>query len=96
MEERPEIAIQPKHSSDKLNLNLINYKGYNRIGNKGFIGSLGIWGNGENCGAFWEYSFTSNTWTQKACFPGTGLSNVSTFSIGSKGYVVAGNINDDA
>lgn len=58
------------------------------IGNKGYIGRYG-------CGGFWEYSFSTNTWTQKPCFPGAGgagpfNSSASTFSIGSKGYVVAG------
>jgi hypothetical protein len=70
---------------------------YNRnfgftIGNKGYIGK-----HKSGCDNFWEYSFTSNTWTEKACFPGVGgtgafSANAATFSIGNKGYVVAGEI----
>lgn len=64
------------------------------IGNKGYIGK-----HKSGCDNFWEYSFTSNTWTEKACFPGVGgtgafAANAATFSIGNKGYVVAGQTAD--
>src|SRR5262245_12738341 len=38
----------------------------------------------------WKYSPVSNTWTQVASKPGSGLSGSSAFSVGSKGYAVGG------
>lgn len=43
----------------------------------------------------WKYSPATDTWTQVASLPGSGLSAASAFSIGSKGYV-AGGMNSSA
>lgn len=54
------------------------------IGNKGYLGYTHLM---NGC---YEYDFVANTWTPKANFPGPVRSSPSYFSVGSKGYVVAG------
>jgi len=58
---------------------------YFTIGNKGYLG----FGNIATQG-FWEYDFETNTWTQKASFPGPPRIRSAAFTIGTKGYVVGG------
>lgn len=62
------------------------------IGSKGYVGT-GCAG-GSNCWAtdFWEYDPATNSWTQKANFPGLARVGAVGFSIGSKGYLGTGSI----
>ena len=59
------------------------------IGNKGYIGNLDI---NSLTHPFWEYDFGTNTWVQKANFPGSRRieGSAATFSIGTKGYITGG------
>lgn len=59
------------------------------IGNKAYVGDLDI---NTLTHPFWEYDFVTNTWEQKANFPGSRRTECSaaTFSIGTKGYVAGG------
>ncbi|MBS1658624.1 MAG: T9SS type A sorting domain-containing protein [Bacteroidetes bacterium] len=64
------------------------------------IGSKAYVGTGESGGIgggrtkdMWEYDQASDTWTRKADFGGSAIKNPTGFSIGSKGYLVAGNTN---
>jgi N-acetylneuraminic acid mutarotase len=61
------------------------------IGNKGYAG-LGYNNNVSPyyLNDFWEYDPTTNAWTQKASFTGTGRMAAAGMCIGSKGYVGAG------
>ena len=64
------------------------------IGNYGYVG-LGTtyYDGGYNyvwSTDFWQYDPTSNTWTQKGNFPGSGTYGISTFVIGNKGYIGGG------
>ncbi len=59
------------------------------IGTKGFIG-LGSDMSLNEFNDFWEWDQTSNTWSQKANFPGAARQLAAGFSIGTKGYVVTG------
>jgi N-acetylneuraminic acid mutarotase len=66
------------------------------LGSKGYVG-MGI-DNDESISGiklndFWEYAPISNTWTQKADFPGVsglGIYFATAFTIDSKGYVCGG------
>jgi N-acetylneuraminic acid mutarotase len=60
------------------------------IRNKGYVG-LGLETNTSSFNTdFWEYDTLSNSWTQKANFPGGGRIRSVGFSIGDKGYVGTG------
>jgi hypothetical protein len=63
------------------------------IGTKGYIGTgsqdEGLPGDYFNQD-LWEWDQTTNTWTQKANFGGTARSYAIGFSIGTKGYIGAG------
>jgi len=64
------------------------------IGDKGYIG-IGIDHDGSMLNRtefkdFWEYDPSSNTWTQKADFPGGVRFDAVGFSIGNKGYIGMG------
>ncbi len=70
------------------------------VNNKGYVG-LGInTVNSSDVGAtilsdFWEYNPTTNTWLQKANFPGSfgwGIYFATGFSTQNKGYICAGKI----
>ena len=55
------------------------------IGNKGYFGfSLNV------TKGFWEYDFVTGAWSPKANFPGLPRFEPATFTIGNKGYLVAG------
>ncbi|MFZ4436149.1 MAG: LamG-like jellyroll fold domain-containing protein [Flavobacterium psychrophilum] len=60
------------------------------------IGSKGYFVGGESSGAnlfdVWEYDTSSNTWSQKANYPGTPSSKGVAFSINGIGYYGLGNI----
>lgn len=62
------------------------------IGNKGYIG-LGTDSvyQGEFKNDIWEYDPALNTWTQKGNFPGPQRVGCTTFTIGDKAFVCAGN-----
>lgn len=80
--------------------NKANFGGGIRHSATGFsIGSLGYMGLGSFGGGagnqsndWWEYNVTSNAWTSKAVFNGTGNKRASAggFGIGSVGYIVYG------
>lgn len=53
------------------------------IGDKGYLGHT-------LDRTFYEYNFATNTWTQKANFPGPARVAPVTFSVGNKGYMVTG------
>jgi N-acetylneuraminic acid mutarotase len=57
------------------------------IGSKGYVGA-GFDGSFRK--DFWEYDPTTNIWTRKADFGGTGRGQSVGFSIGSKGYMGTG------
>ncbi|HEY5773046.1 MAG TPA: hypothetical protein VIS75_10475, partial [Chitinophagaceae bacterium] len=61
------------------------------IGNKGYVGTGGadITPTGDRKD-FYEYDPATNTWTQKADFPGIARQVATGFSIGNKGYVGIG------
>jgi len=72
------------------------------IGNKGYVGT-GIDSTESFVGTvlkdFWEYNPLTNTWTQKADYPGglgTGVYFATGFELDSKGFVVCGKTGDDA
>src|SRR4051812_31870959 len=58
------------------------------IGDKGYAGTGGdttaFWND------FWEYNSSSDSWSQKATFPGAGRMFGTGFSIGDKGYMGLG------
>jgi N-acetylneuraminic acid mutarotase len=60
------------------------------IGNKGYFNQR-VWVRGvyQNL-HFYEYDFITNTWEQKAVFPGNATQGQSSFTIGNKGYVAGG------
>jgi len=66
------------------------------LGNKGYIGTginniASFFGN--KLADFWEYNPTTNTWTQKANFPGNGGFGIyfaTGFVVDSKGYICGG------
>lgn len=58
------------------------------FGKKGYFG-LGMSDNIAQS-TLWEYDQPSNAWSQKAAFPGTARYYAGSFTIGAKGYVVAG------
>lgn len=62
------------------------------IGTKGYIGTGdNLGGNGQGCQSdFWEWDQATNTWTQRASFPGTPVYATASFSIGNKGYIGTG------
>jgi N-acetylneuraminic acid mutarotase len=57
------------------------------IGSKGYVG-LGS-ANGDRKD-FWEFDPATNTWTQRASYPGQGFRGAVGFSIGTNGYVGTG------
>jgi N-acetylneuraminic acid mutarotase len=61
------------------------------IGDKGYIGTGYYYDEGRQLlSDFWQYDSQSNTWTQKAAFPGTARLNAVGLSIGNRGYVGTG------
>ncbi|RYZ21105.1 MAG: galactose oxidase, partial [Sphingobacteriales bacterium] len=58
------------------------------IGAKCYVGT-GYSGS-STLNDFWEYDIATNTWTQKANYPGGGRLNITGFSIGNKGYFGCG------
>jgi len=76
-----------------------SFSGTSRFAASSFsIDSLGFIGIGLTTTQFnfilhndlWAYDPVTDTWTQKASLPAVGRSNATSFSIGSKGYIVAG------
>lgn len=64
---------------------------YFSIGTKGYIGSGSTSYQPYNfVNDFWEYDVNTNSWSQKANFPGPGRYGAIDFSIGTKGYVGTG------
>jgi hypothetical protein len=67
------------------------------IGSKGYVGTGQKVIADQYVGAasfsndFWEYNPATDIWTQKANFGGTARAYAAGFSIGSKGYIGAGN-----
>ena len=61
------------------------------IDNRGYMGT-GLTDPSTNTylNDFWEYNPVSNTWSQKADFPGEGRQAAVGFSIGNKGYIGTG------
>ncbi len=60
------------------------------IGNKGYVGTGSNYLFTAYKNTFYEYSPLTNSWTQKANFPGAGRYQAVGFSIGSKGYIGTG------
>ena len=62
------------------------------IGQKGYmgLGHINAGGISSESDDFWEYDPASDSWTQKANFPGGGRYGAVGFSIGKKGYVGTG------
>lgn len=62
------------------------------IGNYGYIGTgrNNTNPNGTRYNDLWQYNPTSNSWTQKANFPGTARADAVGFSVGNKGYIGTG------
>jgi N-acetylneuraminic acid mutarotase len=58
------------------------------VGGKGYI-ACGYGNNAYNT-QLWEYDPTTDSWTQKASFPGAARADAVAFSIGSKGYLGTG------
>lgn len=79
-----------------------NFGGTARYGAVGFsIGSKGYIGTGHDASLFYpykkdfyEYDPASNTWTQKAAFPGARREAAVGFSIGNRGYIGLGDDNN--
>lgn len=76
-----------------------NFSGSNRYGafgfgtsTKGYVGGGGatISGVATYYNDLWEYNPTSNSWIQKANFPGVGRLNAFSESINDKGYIGGG------
>lgn len=68
------------------------------IGNYGYVG-LGIHNGHVNYPClddFWQFDPSTNSWTQKANFPGKARICPATFVIGHYAYVVTGQINDSS
>jgi N-acetylneuraminic acid mutarotase len=66
---------------------------YFTIGNKGYAGSGLTFSGGQYIYGhqdFWEYDPTTNVWTQKLNFAGTGRSAAAGFVLGGDGYVSTG------
>ncbi len=59
------------------------------IGSKGYVGLGSTLSNMKD---LWEFNPTSNTWSRKTDFPGTGAADATVFSIGTKGYVCAAGV----
>jgi N-acetylneuraminic acid mutarotase len=63
------------------------------------IGGKCYMGTGYNSGNYlsdwWEYDPVTDSWTQKASHPGTGVVEAVSFTIGSFGYVVSAPISND-
>ncbi len=59
------------------------------IGNKFYIG-LGRGNSSSYPNDFWEFDMDTQTWTQKADFPGTPRMNALCLSIGARIYVIGG------
>jgi N-acetylneuraminic acid mutarotase len=69
------------------------------IGTKGYIGT-GVYASPPyspdlKSNDFWEWDQNTDTWTQKANFPGAVRTWAIGFSIGSKGYIGTGDMNND-
>jgi hypothetical protein len=63
------------------------------IGGKGYMGSGVEISNTITGGRdVWQYDTTTRAWTQVANWPGTALSKMASFAIGSNGYVCTGSI----
>ena len=61
------------------------------IGSKGYLGTGNISGSGTSfVQDFWEYDQASDSWTQKAGYPGQAMYLGVGFSIGNKGYAGLG------
>lgn len=63
------------------------------IGDKGYLGTgynYTTEGGEVYLNDFWEYDPASNTWTQKADFPGSARYDAVSFSVLGKGYIGAG------
>jgi N-acetylneuraminic acid mutarotase len=56
------------------------------IGDKAYLRKYSVTGPDH----FYEYDFITNTWTEKANFPGNASQGAATFTIGNKGYVFGG------
>ena len=75
-----------------------NFPGTPTYGASAFtIGSYGYmvngWdstGSGQGPSTTWQYNPTSDTWTQKAAFPGATRYTTGNFAVNGKGYVVCG------
>ncbi len=69
------------------------------IGNKGYMGTGQLFVTGPNSSFttnfndFYEYDPATNTWTQKANFPGANRAYAASCAIGSKGYMGFGGNN---
>ncbi len=66
------------------------------IGNKGYVGTGQMLVSNVYTYAkdFWEYEPSTDVWTQKANFGGSGRSGAVGFSIGNMGYIGTGGSND--
>ncbi|MEO8067202.1 MAG: hypothetical protein ABI599_05880, partial [Flavobacteriales bacterium] len=68
----------------------INAIGFS-IGSKGYVGTgQEVNPNGPATSDLWEYDPLTDTWTQRADFPGGGRAAAVGFTIGAKGYVGTG------
>ena len=81
----------------------VDFPGVGRLGATGFsIGNKGYmvcgWidsGDTKLGNEFWEWNQNTDTWVQRADFPGAGMYAASGFSIGKKAYLVCGWADDD-
>ena len=62
------------------------------LGNKIYLG-LGYDWDDNNQTDLWEYDPATNSWTEKADFPGNFTGGIGSFAIGTKGYIIVLNYN---
>jgi N-acetylneuraminic acid mutarotase len=68
-----------------------NFPGESRNQPIGFsINGKGYLGLGSKGNDFWEYTYSTDTWTKKSDFPGQARINTVYFSTSKKGYVGLG------
>ncbi|MBL7767317.1 MAG: T9SS type A sorting domain-containing protein [Chitinophagaceae bacterium] len=65
------------------------------IGTKGYLVCGNVSSASSDFGKeFWEYNQSTDTWTQKVDFPGDGRYGAAGFGIGTKGYLIGGNVSN--
>jgi N-acetylneuraminic acid mutarotase len=88
------------HAKSDFWVQKANVGGVNRGDATGFsLGGKCYMGTGYNASTYlsdwWEYDPATDSWTQKASHPGTGIVEAAAFTIGSFGYVVSAPLSND-